>query len=156
MRYGCHYYLQQLLLIYSYLQIWHKNSKKTIPQTGSSVYLKPTYNSNFSLKKSSGNILSISQIIGLQPLSKISWVRSPPLRQISPLGTKAPSTWILCFLSNGLLQCHRSFNGATARETTVSNFLFLISSARVCCVVRLVKPIAAAISLTTFNFLLML
>src|SRR5678809_912587 len=83
-------------------------------------------NRNLSLKKGSLKIFSISQIWGLQLLSCISFVRSPPLRQISPLG------WGRRF-SKGLLHLQRFFNGATARETTRSNFLFFMSSARVCC-----------------------
>ena len=53
---------------------------------------------------------------------------------------------------SGLLQLHNSFKGATALETAKSNFLFLISSARMCCVERFLSPMVWAMASTTFNF----
>src|SRR6478735_1246478 len=90
-------------------------------------------------------------IFGLHALSEISCARSPPLRQIRPAYGEGLD-WSF-FFNNGFDQCHKSFKGATARETTVLNFLFLISSALVCCVVIFFKPIASATAFTTLSFL---
>src|SRR5437868_7203437 len=119
-------------------------------------YFNGTLSRYFSTKNFSGNILSISQINGLQPLSKTSFVRSPPLRQIKPFTDKFSPGNTLVFFNKGLVQFQRSFSGATALDTTVSNFLFLMSSARECCTVRFFRPIVSAIDAATFNFLLML
>ena len=112
-----------------------------------------------STKDSSGNKSWISYILGPVPLSEISAARSPPFKQISPLALGSLpdlKSRIFCGLSKGLAQAQRSFSGATARETAISNFLPLISSARICCVQILVRERASATASTTFSFFAML
>src|ERR1700722_9766806 len=109
----------------------------------------------FSRKDYYGKRSYISKTFGRVPLSEISAARSPPLRQISPLALGSArfssAGRMFCGLSKDLDHVQRSFNGATALDKAISNFLPLISSARICSVQILVSERASATASTTFS-----